>query len=253
LAIKDGRRSGGEHGVTFVVVGTSANCAPCTAVGGDASAGRERRRGSRSGYSCTLRRALTWRARALRAAAACGCHRRGRCRGLPPAPPRCTPGLGETGRIGGHEHGVHQRDRRGEARILGGQVDVPDPRRWRRRGRGMPRRPVLASLHIPIPLQHQPDVRPEPVSATACRTVGRPGPQRRPPRNAPDNAGNCRSDIPSNSPASDSPPPSGSRHPETSSSCGPVATLPGSSPRSCGRATRPDNSCTYDILRGVID
>ncbi len=48
--------------------------------------------------------------------------------------------------------------------------------------------------------------------------------------------------------------PSGLEHPETSASCGPVATLPGSSPRSFAgprnRTTRvlpnPDNSCAYD-------
>jgi hypothetical protein len=117
---------------------------------------------------------------------------------------------------------------------------------------------VPAAITIPVKFQHQPKGRvPEPAWATACPAVGRSGPQARPPRSDRGSAETAAQTCPKARlpPASTArPAPSGSKHPETSASCGPVATLSGSSPpllrKRSNRTTRvlpnPDNSSAYD-------
>src|SRR5258708_3070540 len=93
--------------------------------------------------------------------------------------------------------------------------------------------------------------------AMPCPAADRPAPQARLPHTGPDTAGTAAptSPKPPRPPSSTAaPPPSGSIRPETSASCGPVATLPGSSIRlpseAENRTTRvlpnPDNSCAID-------
>src|SRR5262249_38254936 len=103
---------------------------------------------------------------------------------------------------------------------------------------------------------------PAPASATACRAGRQQAPQAHPPRSGPGTAGTGAPTLPATpQPPSSTvpPPPSGSTRHETSASCGPVATSPGSSIRPLAgaknRTTRvlpnPDNSCAYDtaVLR----
>jgi putative resolvase len=89
---------------------------------------------------------------------------------------------------------------------------------------------------------------PEPASVTACRAARQKAPPPRPPRNGPDIGGTAAptSQAARRLPSSTArPDPGGSKHPETSASCGPSSR--GTENRTTRVLPNPGNSCAYDI------